>query len=155
MEQEVLETARQQHSVQLADSWHPLIANSYFRGNEPLYSDDSGPFIGPPLTKLRNMMRAADRPHAAEVSIQRAARRLAEKGFLERSHLMVECWEVGGGSRYRSVVCVRLPATAAQENKALALRRHAGNIKVNMAVSKDFSKHAHLDRLWLERFEKF
>jgi hypothetical protein len=84
------------------------------------------PDLGEPLTELVNMMRSADDPHAVEVSVQRAAKRLEQKSLIQRSYVRGDCLSQRTRSRRtRTFVCVRITPTAEELAEAADLRDEA------------------------------
>jgi hypothetical protein len=141
IEREILDTLRRQRQIRLADRWHPLLARSAHRVNSVDALTDEPNSLGPELIELRNLVATSERPHAAEVSVQRAAKRLAEKGLIERRRLWVTCRESSEVHRRRDVVCVRIAPTPQEVAAAQELRERAANVWLRVYAG-GFNEHA-------------
>ncbi len=94
----------------------------------------SGPYLGKPLTELVKMMRSAEDPHAVEVSVQRAAKRLEQKSLIQRSYATRDCVSRTGRLWTRTFVCVRITPTAEELAEAAELRAQAKQIRLRNTV---------------------
>lgn len=99
------------------DAWEYVTEEAF----EALDAVHAPPHFGGPLREIIDLRDEADNPHAVEVSVQRAAKRLEEKGFVEKTY-------VTGNSildRTRTYVCLRLSSSEAELADAAELRAQA------------------------------
>ena len=84
--------------------------------------------LGDSLTELVSMMRSAEKPHAVEVSIQRAGKKLQEKSLIQRCYVSDSIVGKAFSTTQRTFVCVRITPTPQQLGEATELRAEAKQI---------------------------